>query len=146
MRTRMKRATLGAVLAVALLVTAPATLPACSHPTPATITTPQGAVAYQIEDLVDALGVIQHAAINASHAGVTPRPIALKVTRSTRAMARTLDAAIDTAGNPGSSTSKLFKNISAGLAALADDPDLVRFRAEITVAQHVASVLAGGVQ
>lgn len=110
--------------------------------TPATITTPQGHVAYQIEDLVDAIGVIQHAAINANHAGKIPRPVALHVTRSTRAIAKTLDAAIDA----GTGTVAGYKDVAAALAELYRDPDLKQFQPEIAAAQTIVAALAGGIR
>lgn len=134
-----RRPLAGLLLACVLAGSSAVTVSACATAPPNL--TPQGRVAYHIEDLVDALGVIQHAAINASHAGIVTRPVALKVTRAIRAMAKTLDAAVDA----GTGTAAIYRDVSVGLEQLASDSDLTRFLPEINAARAIVSALAGGV-
>src|SRR5690349_10399860 len=65
---------------------------ACRH-TPPTITTPQGVVAYQTEDAVDALNALQHEAIVLSRAGKLSRATALKIVRYRRSATAVIDKA-----------------------------------------------------
>lgn len=127
-------------LFVVVLALSGAGFPACTRNPPPTLTTSQGRVAYQVEDLVAAIGVIQHAAIEANHAGKISRPTALKVTRATRAIAKTLDSAIDA----GTGTAAVYADVGAGLAQLATDPDLQPFQSEISAAQVIVAALGGG--
>lgn len=130
----------GLVLALCAALTATVTTEGCTRKPPPTLTTPQGQVAYQIEDLVAAIGSIQHAAITANHNGQVSRATALKVTRSTRAIAVTLNSAIDA----GTGTAAVYRDAAVGLAELARDPDLVKFRQEIAAAQVIVAALGGG--
>jgi len=71
--------------------------PACfgARAVPASVTTPQGQVAYQSEDALDAIGVIQHAAINARRSNLIDTPTMRVVVKATIGSARVINVAID---------------------------------------------------
>ncbi len=62
---------------------------------PASITTPQGAVAYQSEDALDAIGTLEHVAINARRANVIDTKTMRVVVKATVGAARIINTAID---------------------------------------------------
>jgi hypothetical protein len=79
--------------------------------TPATITTPQGTVAYQSEDALDAIGALQHAAINARRGNVIPTATMRTVVKATMAAAATINTAIDN----GTGATAAYRDAITGL-------------------------------
>ena len=72
-------------------------LPLACRSVPPTVVTPQGQTAYQLEDLVDAVNLLQHEAIQLTR--MTPprlsRGTALKIVQYRRVASRAIDQAID---------------------------------------------------
>jgi hypothetical protein len=71
-------------------------LDACAHPTPASVTTSSGKVAYQSLDALDALQALQHAAIAARRSNVISTPAMRTIVKATIAGAVSINAVIDT--------------------------------------------------
>jgi hypothetical protein len=85
----------------------------CARKTPASITTPQGKVAYQSEDALDVIGALQHAAINARRANLIQTAPMRQVVKATMAAASTINTAIDN----GTGTAAAYGTALAGLQA-----------------------------
>jgi hypothetical protein len=67
----------------------------CHKTIPPSVVTPQGQTAYQLEDLVDAVNMLQHEAIAATHAGLVPRATTLKIGEYRKIAVTAIDKAID---------------------------------------------------
>jgi len=90
MRLSPRRHPLVDAAAAALLLSV---LVAC-RTTPPSLQTPQGQIAYQAEDALDALGALQHAAITARRTNALSTAAMRRVVKATLAATNTIDAAI----------------------------------------------------
>jgi hypothetical protein len=87
---------LGSILFVSTLALAgAATLPACHKTIPSTIVTAQGKVAFQVEDALDAIGALQHAAIDARKNNVIKTDVMRPIVKGTMAATRSLQVAVE---------------------------------------------------
>lgn len=97
-----------------LFAVVPISTTGCAHPVPTTITTPQGKVAFQMEDVVDAVNAVQHEAITLSHAGKLSRETTLKIVKYRRFAVNVIDKAIDA----GTGKDAALTDVDNGLAEL----------------------------
>jgi hypothetical protein len=82
-------------LALTLAGAGVVTMPACHQTIPSSIVTPQGKVAYQVEDALDAIGALQHAAIDARKNNLIKTDVMRSIVKGTMAATRSLQAAVE---------------------------------------------------
>lgn len=139
-RTRLR--TIRALPILLALTGAGVTGAAC-RATPVTITTPQGQVAYQSEDALDAIGALQHAVIGARRANLIPTPVMRAVVKATATAATTINAAIDNGTGQQAAYRTALDGITAARKALTAE-QLKTFQVYFTTAEGILAALAGG--
>lgn len=138
--TRLRRFTVA--LACVAALSSPLTSASCRH-APDSIVTPQGRVAYQSEDALDAIGTLQHAAITARRQNVIPTATMRAIVKATMAAAGTIDVAIDNGTGAQAAYRTALTGISRAKQTLTAD-QLAKLQTAFTTAETILTVLAGG--
>jgi len=115
---------------------------ACRTAAPVTITEPSAKVAYELEDAVDIINLLQHEAIRFSHAGKLPRATALKVVAYRRSAAKVIDDAIEN----GTGKAAAIATVSSGLTELEKNltnPEQETLRVAIGSVRTILTALGG---
>jgi hypothetical protein len=111
--------------------------------TPVTIVTPQGVVAYQSEDALDAIGALQHAVIGARRANAIPTNVMRSVVTATATAAQTINAAIDNGTGQQAAYRTALASIQNARRAIPA-AQLKTFQVYFTTAEGILTALAGG--
>lgn len=97
-------------------------LSACaSKAPPPTLVTPQGQVAYRVEDALDAIAALQHTAIMARRSNAITTKALRTIVYATTGATRTISAAIDSGGDVTSTLKEAFSALQQAQALLSLD-------------------------